>query len=144
VNARLLLLGLLFTLTAWGQTSTFENRLYVADIELQTELEFQQLLSRAEQLFLAGNVNSQDGGKVTFVLHGPVLKTLLRTNYLDNRKLVDLAASLTAMEVIELKACNSWMMNHEIEAADLQPFVQSVDYGPEVVKRLLQKNYLYF
>lgn len=44
--------------------------------------------------------------KVTLVLHGPVLKSLLRENYLQNKNLVDQAASLSALGVIDVKACN--------------------------------------
>ena len=136
--------GVLLTLAALSQNLSFEDQYYVVDVELQTAQEFQQLLSRAEQLLLAGVNVSRGDPKVTFVLHGPVLRNLLRDNYLDNKRMVDLAASLTAMEIIDVKACNTWMLSQEINAEELQPFIETVDYGPAEVKRLLENNYLNF
>ena len=51
---------------------------YVVDVELQTIDEFQQLLERAEQLLLDGTVSQEDPSEVIFLLHGPVLRNLLR------------------------------------------------------------------
>lgn len=118
---------------------------YVADIELQTAEQFIELLERSEQLLLAGAPLQQGGAQVTFVLHGPVLESFLRGNYLDNKRLVDLAASLTALEVIEVKACNTWMSSKGLESAQLQPFVEVVSYGPGLVERLIgTENYRNF
>ena len=82
---------------------------------------------------------------MTFVLHGPVLRNLLRQNYLDNKRLVDMAASLSAMGVIDVKACRAWMGSNSISEADLQPFIETVAYGPATVEMLLkERKYLYF
>lgn len=139
------LLGLFFSYTASAQDAVPQEQRYVVDIELQTRQEFGQLLERAEQLLLAGIEIPRGEAKVTFVLHGPVLKSLLRGNYLENKRLVDLAASLSAMEVIDVKACSAWMKGHGLEAQELQPFVEMVAYGPAVVESLLtEKNYVNF
>jgi intracellular sulfur oxidation DsrE/DsrF family protein len=140
------LLSLFLAATTFAQEAPPQEQRYVVDIEVQTAQELGQLLERAEQLLLAG-VEVPRGGeaKVTFVLHGPVLKSLLRSNYLENKRLVDLAASLSAMDVIDVKACRAWMKGHGLEEQELQPFVEAVSYGPAVVKSLLaEKNYLYF
>lgn len=118
---------------------------YVVDIELQTADEFYDLLSRAEQLLLEGAALSSDEAKVSFVLHGPVLRNLAREDYLANKKLVDLAASLSAMDVIEVKACRAWMRHNGMDEAQLLPFVETVPYGPGAVKAMLEsKNYTRF
>jgi intracellular sulfur oxidation DsrE/DsrF family protein len=118
---------------------------YVADIELQTLDQFQQLLVRADELFLAGKTASDGDAAVIFVLHGPVLRSLLRENYPGNRQTVDMAARLTAFGVIELKACRAWMRNARIDEADLQPFIETVSYGPDEVDRLVRESgYIYF
>ena len=118
---------------------------YVADIELQTLEQFQQLLVRADELFLAGETSTGDEPAVVFVLHGPVLSSLLRENYLGNRPTVDLAARLSAFGVIDLKACRAWMRRASVSEADLQPFVGTVSYGPGEVQRLVREsNYVYF
>jgi intracellular sulfur oxidation DsrE/DsrF family protein len=137
--------ALVFALAAMAQETTPDERHYVADIELQTVEEFRQLLERAEQLLLEGAVSPGEVAEVTFVLHGPVVKNLLRQNYLANKKTVDLAASLSALGVIEVKACRTWMGGHGVNEEDLQPFVETVAYGPAEVQRLAkEKNYIYF
>ena len=118
---------------------------YVADIELQTLEQFQQLLVRADELFLAGEASGEGDPAVVFVLHGPVLRSLLRENYLGNRQTVDLAARLSAFGVVDLKACRTWMRSASVSEADLQPFVETVSYGPGEVERLVREsNYIYF
>lgn len=113
---------------------------YVVDIELQTADEFYDLLSRAEQLLVEGAALSSDEAKVSFVLHGPVLRNLARADYLSNKKLVDLAASLSAMDVIEVKACRAWMRLNGMDEEQLLPFVETVPYGPGAVKAMLQSE----
>ncbi len=140
-----MVMAMVMSLSAMAQEATPDEQHYVADIELQTVEEFRQLLDRAEQLLLEGAIPQGDVAKVTFVLHGPVVGNLLRQNYLANKKTVDLAASLSAMGVIEIKACRTWMGSHGVKEEDLQPFVETVAYGPAEVQRLAQeKNYIYF
>ncbi len=138
-------LAMVLAFATMAQEATPQEQHYVADIELQTVEEFRQLLERAEQLLLEGAVSGGDEAEVTFVLHGPVVRNLLRQNYLANKKTVDLAASLSAMGVIEVKACRTWMGGHGVNEEDLQPFVETVAYGPgEVLRLAKEKNYIYF
>ena len=140
-----MVLAIALAFAATAQEATPDEPQYVADIELQTVEEFRQLLERAEQLLLEGAVSQGDTVGVTFVLHGPVVRNLLRQNYLANKQTVDLAASLSAMGVIEVKACRTWMGGHGVNEEDLQPFVETVAYGPAEVQRLAkEKNYIYF
>ncbi|MFT4615710.1 MAG: intracellular sulfur oxidation DsrE/DsrF family protein [Bacteroidia bacterium] len=140
-----LALALLLPLGAGAQEVVHETALYIADIALETPEEFSQLLDRAEQLLLAGVNIPREQSQVSFVLHGPVLNTLLRGNYLDNKRLVDLAASLSAMRVIELKACRTWMSSNGIQDAQLLPFVETVDYAPKAVRALVRdESRIYF
>lgn len=126
-----------------------EPAYYVADIELHTTDEFIQVLDRAEQLLLEDDPrprgDAQDDAIVTLVLHGPVLNSLLRENYRQNKALVDQAASLSALEVIDVKACKSWMAHHELDPERLHPFIEVVAYGPAEIERLVkERGYLYF
>lgn len=134
---------LLLPLNALSQEVS-EQR-FVADVELQTAEEFRQTLLRAEQLLVEGVAPQGDEAAVTFVLHGPVIRDLLRENYLDNKDMVDLAASLSALGVVSIKACRTWMGGQKIDESELQPFVDTVSYGPGEVRRLLKaENYIYF
>lgn len=121
------------------------ERYYVADITLQTDEEFRGLLERAEQLLLAGVPLPDAKARVTFVLHGPVIQSMLRPNYLQHKPVADLAARLSALQVIEVKACRRWMSGHGIHDADLLPFVETVALGPDLVEELVdEQHYLYF
>lgn len=135
----------LLVLPVLAQESSTEEQYFVVDIELQTVEQFRQLLERAEQLLQEGAIPQEDAARVTFVLHGPVLRNLLRQNYLDNKKTVDMAASLSALGVIDVKACRAWMGFNSVNEKDLQPFIETVSYGPAEVEMLVkEKNYIYF
>ena len=118
---------------------------YVVDIELQTIDDLRQLLERTNQLMLEGKLSSDEEPAVVFVLHGPVLRNLLRTNYLDNKTTVDQAASLSALGVVDMRACRTWLTGNDVDEQDLQPFIQTVSYGPAEIERLMkERNYIYF
>ena len=139
------LLGIALACSAFGQESplTSTSR-YVADIELETEADLSELLTRAGKLLLEGKV-TQEQGAVVLVLHGPVLKSLLRPNYAQSQAVVNQAASLAALGVLEIKACRSWLGNNGVAEEDLQPFVGVVSYGPAEVSRLVEdEGYIFF
>lgn len=137
----ILLLGLLAAFSVSAQEpSASPAPGYVADIELQTEDDLSELLGRAERLFLEGDL-SQDGGTgVTLVLHGPVLRSLMRGSYRDSKAMVDQAASLTALGVVKIQACRSWLGKNGYRESELQPFVGVVSYGPAEVGRLVREE----
>lgn len=139
--ARLLspLLGLFISLAVAAGDDPLNHQRFVADIELQTAEELGVLLQRAQQMLVAGDFGQEDGA-VVLVLHGPVLRSLLRNNYPDNQVLVNQAASLTAMGVLEVKACRTWMASNAVDPGQLQPFVDVVAYGPGEVVRLVEKE----
>ena len=140
-----LLYAISVAFAALGQEAPADEQRSGVDIELQTIEEFRQLLERAEQLLLEGAVPQDGVAKVTFVLHGPVVNNLLRRNYLDNKRTVDLAASLSAMDVIDVKACLTWMGGSGVSEGELQPFIETVAYGPAEVQGLIEeKAYIYF
>lgn len=138
-------LGACFALLSFAQEPVAPSTpRFVADIELETEDDLSQLLTRAGQLFLEGKVK-QEHGAVVLVLHGPVLRSLSRNNYAQSQAVVNQAASLTALGVLEIKACRSWMGSNGMPVEDLQPFVEVVSYGPEEVTRLVQdEGYIFF
>ena len=141
----LFLVGLLWMAPAIAQQPDSGAVKYVADIELQNSQQLSELLQRASQLLLDG-VAAQDGiPEVSFVLHGPVIKDLLKQNYAGNLQMVNLAARLSALQVVEIKVCRTWMGLNDVEESDLQPFVVPVNLAGSEVERLRQKkNYLDF
>ena len=118
---------------------------FVADVTLASADDFLALLQRAEQLLLQDSSLSGGQAEVSFVLHGPVLNNLLQANYLQNKELADTAASLSALQVIELKACRTGMGLHGISEDELLPFVEPVDFwGATLEEMVEEEGRLYF
>ena len=137
--------ALLALLMCWPVVAQDSHPRHIAEIELHTADELYRLLLRAEQLLSGGALQLNDPVPVTFVLHGPEVRILLRQNYLENKTAVDLAASLSALGVVEIKACETWMGGDGIAVDELQPFVGTVAYGPAEIDRLRsEENYLSF
>lgn len=138
-------LALIGVLLTWQVLAQDGQPRYLAEIEVHTAAEFQGILMRADQLLSEGALLPGAPAPVTFVLHGPEVRILLRQNYLQNKSTVDLAASLSALGVVEIKACETWMGGEGIAAEELQSFVSTVRYGPAEVRRLVEEeNYLEF
>ena len=136
---------LLWASIAVSQEPAIDGPRYVADVELQTTAEFAELLNRASQLMVDDVAGQGGGARVTFVLHGPVIRDLLRQNYPANREVVNIAASLSALEVVEIKVCRTWMGMNAIDEADLLPFAEPVNLASSEVQRLRrEQSYLDF
>ena len=137
-------LFLLLTSLTFAQSPDVDER-YIADVQLHTAEELEALLKRAEMLVQDGALPLDGVPRVAFVLHGPEVRVLLRQSYLDNKPLVDLAASLSALGVVEIKACETWMGGNRVDPSALQPFVQTVPYGPGEIRRLVNdERYIKF
>ena len=144
IPSAIVLLACLASAPLWATEDSLPLPRYVADIELHTDADLSGLLGRAEQLLVDGELSQQDGALV-LVLHGPVLRSLLRPNYANSRELVNQAASLSALGVLEVKACRTWMGANGVNESQLQPFVSVVSYGADEVTRLVeQQGYIAF
>jgi intracellular sulfur oxidation DsrE/DsrF family protein len=116
---------------------------YVADIQVHTADELGQLMERADQLLADGEF---DGGPpVSFVLHGEEARVFMRSSYGQYKMLIDLAASLTALGVVNIRVCETWMGSQRLDPGGLQPFVGTVPNGVAEIRRLhREQNYLKF
>ena len=113
----------------------------VLDINVHTEPELTLILRRVEAV--AQQRQSQAGaGEIALVLHGPEVAFFARHNYERYRDLVDLAAKLSAFELIDIKMCQSMMNALEIEEQDVPAFIEQVPYGPGEVERLEQEGFV--
>lgn len=123
--------------------STGERRL--ARIQFHTADELSAALQRSAELFESGNWRDQVDSPVVFILHGPEGKALLRARYRQHKELVDLAARLAALAVVDIRVCETWMGGEGIRAEELQPFVGTVPFGPEAERQLRdEQGYQYF
>lgn len=117
----------------------------LAHIRLHTVAELVAALARAEQWFDDGRWQAGRDAPVAFVLHGAEARALLRDNYRAHKTLVDLAARLSALGVLRIQVCETWMGGEGLDASQLQPFVGTVPEGPAEEQRLLEvERYRYF
>lgn len=114
-----------------------------ANIALHTLAELKQLLEQAEKI-ANGETQYNTEEPIAVVLHGEEIKAFMRSNYRDNKALVDLAARLDAFNVIDVKVCKRWMGANGIMVNQLPPFVEAVPFGVGERIRLEKAGYAYF
>jgi intracellular sulfur oxidation DsrE/DsrF family protein len=118
---------------------------YVAQIQLNTAAELAGVLDRADQLLQTGKFSAGSDEPIVFVLHGPEARVFFQQNYFANKQLVDVAARLSAFEVVEVRVCRTWMGGDGLNEEDLPPFVSTVPFGPAEERRLMEdEGYVYF
>jgi len=115
----------------------------VLDISVHTVGELQVLLDRAEDL--ADELNEPDSGaSIILVLHGPEVEYFSRKNYDRYRDIVDQAARLDAIDLVDVKICQTMMRLKGIERDDIPDFIEQVPLGPAEINRLIGEGYVYF
>lgn len=118
---------------------------WLAELKAHTADELYALLQRVESLHGMGDVVAGDAKPVVFLLHGDEINALVKARYAEHKPLVDLAARLSAFELIDLQVCETWMQRHAVARGALQPFVSTVPFAPDQRERLLkQQNYSSF
>ncbi len=117
---------------------------YLARIQLNSPEEVGQALLRAELLFRDGKA-LHPGEPLAFVLHGPEVAIFFRENYEQYKPIVDLAARLSALEVVDVRVCQTRMGVLGRDPSVLLPFVGTVPFGPTEIERLVKdKQFVYF
>ena len=64
-------------------------------------------------------------------------------NYSRFRNIVDKAAELDADGVIDVKMCKTQMEELGIKDNEVPAYIDIVPYGPDEVKTLIKKGYIY-
>ncbi len=116
---------------------------YIAKVELHTKAELGAFLMRAAQL-IDKAVADPVFSPIEVILHGKEIELLLRENYLKNKQLVNQAAMLDALNVINIQVCETWMRLNQRALNQLPAFVETVPYGPAEEKKLLNQGAVYF
>jgi len=117
------------------------NKSYLFDVSDHTLKELQALLERAEEI-TQSTTDNYDKLEIVMILHGPDIDWFKQENYERNKHMVDLAARLDANEIIDLKVCETTMSSLGVERDEIPPFIESVPYAPDEMKRLLQEDYI--
>ena len=117
---------------------------YLARIEQDNPGEVEQALLKAERYYI-DNGMSTSLPVIAFVLHGPEVEIFFRENYSRYKPIVDLAARLSALKVVDIKVCRTRLRFLETDVDQLFPFVGSVPFGPAEIERLTgEAEYVYF
>ncbi|WP_018015245.1 hypothetical protein [Teredinibacter turnerae] len=117
---------------------------YLARIDLNSPSDVESALLRAESWFRSGKLASGQP-PLAFVIHGPEVAIFFRENYEKYRPIVDLAAKLSAFEVVNVRVCETSTSDLGHAVGHLQPFVDTVPFGPAEIERLVnEEKYLYF
>tara|TARA_B110000967_G_C18900567_1_gene574574 strand:+ start:3308 stop:3787 length:480 start_codon:yes stop_codon:yes gene_type:complete len=114
---------------------------YLARINLEKADQVYEALQRAEAYF---QKNQQSNSKlsptvppIAFVIYGPDVGIFFKENYSDFKPIVDLAARLSALAVIDIKVCQVSYEREGLDKSTLLPFVTTVPFGPAEISRLL-------
>lgn len=117
---------------------------YLARIEQNNPEEVAEALKRAERFYLTEGMRA-DFSPVVFVLYGPEVAIFFKENYLRYRPIVDLAAKLSALKVVDIRVCETQSRGLELDLKMLYPFVGTVPVGAVEETRLIEmEKYLYF
>ncbi len=147
-----LVAGLLVLLCCYPQFASAQNNHlsstnaygYVAKILSDSPQEVADALARAEKLYADGRLPS-GANPISIILHGPEVEIFFKDNYDEYKKIVDLAARLSAFGVVDVRVCETQSGIMGRSRSSIHSFIGTVPFGPTEVQRLLdQKNYVYF
>ena len=120
------------------------NSGYLARILNDSPGEVADALKRAETLYLDGKL-PDNVNPIAIVLHGPEVEIFFKDKYREYKNIVDLAAKLSALGVVDVRVCETQTGILGRSRSSIHPFIGTVPFGPTEVKRLLdQQNYVYF
>ncbi|WP_317933389.1 DsrE family protein [Halioxenophilus sp. WMMB6] len=118
----------------------FAGQHWLAGVNSDSPAELEQLLLKIEQLFaMESEIGEYE--PVVMVLHGPEVAIFLRSNYQQNKHLVDLAARLTAFNIVDIRVCETRLADLGEPREGLVPFVDTVPFGPAEINRLLNEEH---
>ncbi|MBQ0721354.1 MAG: acyl-CoA transferase [Gammaproteobacteria bacterium] len=118
---------------------------YLVRIDQNKPEEVEAALLRAEAFYLESEPLLASAPPIALVLHGPEVEIFFRENYKRYKNIVDLAARLTAFQVVDIKICRTRLRFLEQNEASLFPFVGTVAFGPDEIARLTEEEgYLRF
>jgi len=113
---------------------------YLVRIEQNKPKEVEAALLRAEAFYLKNIESLMESVPIALVLHGPEVEIFFRENYQRYKNIVDLAARLSAFQVVDIKICRTRLRFLGKNETSLFPFVGTVAFGPEEIVRLTEEE----
>ena len=115
----------------------------VLDISVHSLDEMRIVLERAE-VVAARSGKHWSEASIVLVLHGPEVEYFSTRNYGQYKDIVDQAARLDALDIVDVKICQTMMAIRGIARDDIPPFIEQVPNGEVEVERLVGEGYVYF
>ena len=122
--------------------ATGESGNRVADVSVHTVEELEILLARVEQLLDRPRSEGEEP-LIALVLHGPEIEFFAVRNYDKYKDVVDHAAKLAALGAVDIAVCQTQMKNLGIGVDEIPSFLRQVPYGPDEVKQLIDRGFVY-
>lgn len=113
---------------------------YLVRIDQNKPEEVEAALLRAEAFYLERSPLLSKSPPIALVLHGPEVEIFFRENYQRYKNIVDLAARLSAFQVVDIKICRTRLRFLEQDEMSLFPFVDTVAFGPDEIARLTDEE----
>ncbi len=122
-------------------TSGFTAELARSYLEVSpdNEADLDSLLTAIEETIF-DNASAQP--PVVVILHGEEALSFTRGKYSEKKSLVDRAAMLDAYDLIDVRMCQTWMNENDVARSDIPPFIETVPYAPEEIRRLREKGFI--
>lgn len=118
---------------------------YLVRIDENKAEDVEAALLRVETFYQQDLLFLSQPPPIALVLHGPEVEIFLRENYRRYKNIVDLAARLSAFELIDIKICRTRLRFLKQDEMSLFPFVGTVSFGPDEIERLTnEEGYLRF
>ncbi|MCS3902311.1 intracellular sulfur oxidation DsrE/DsrF family protein [Methylohalomonas lacus] len=121
------------------QFSIAQNQ-YLFDVSQRSREEFIAFLKRADELVTVAAPETEKL-ELALILSDHDIDWFAKDNYEQNKELVDLAARLDALEVIDLKICQRAMQEHGYQEDDIPTFIDRVPYAAAEMQRLQGSGY---
>ncbi len=129
--------GALLGLVLFSGPSVADGKSYL-EVSPQGRADLEALMTTLEG-YLEQGLPMTD--PVIVILHGSEADSFTSRGYEQNRPLIDRAARLSAYELLDVRMCETWMTENDVERDDLPAFIETVPFAPEEVQRLEAEGY---
>lgn len=116
------------------------NYQFVLDTSRYSAPELLAFLQRVDEI-ASMSLADFDELNIAFVLQGSDIALFARQNYEHNKELVDLAARLDALHVIDVKVCLHDLAHSGLNSEDLPAFIERIPHGQDEMTRLEGAGY---
>lgn len=117
-----------------------DNYQFVFDASNHSAEELLAFLQRVDEI-ASMSLADFDELNIALVLQGSDIAMFVRDNYEQNKQLVDLAARLDALNVIDMKVCQHDLQHQGYGVEDMPAFIERIPYAREEMKRLEGAGY---